>query len=141
MSWSKNNWRQYYDRASAVNFVTDRAFALVEYDGEKFSFLFASSAFKNTWISLGVGGFEVIYRNVNVATSPLHKQPVDMCATSRAGSSQGEVFFSAHGPHVRLAASCLSAFENHAIYDAEIADLSDGESGRICEWLDAAAAV
>lgn len=117
-------WQSYYDAAGAVNFDTDKAMALVEYDGEKFEFLYYNGAFRETWRKIGANQMKTVYENLNSARSPLHRKFKAFQEQVCGSDGEQEMVYSVRGHYVRLVARCLAEYQDHAIFTADISSLS-----------------
>ncbi len=132
----KRGWRSYFNSIGMVNFITDRALGIVEYDGTNFRYLFVNPAFHVVWESLGVLNMGTIYDNINSVTSPLSRQFRDLGSSLHAGEEAREIIYSVRGQYVRLNACCIAEMEDHSVFDVEITNLSGKEADKKRDKLD-----
>lgn len=67
-------WKKYYSKIGEVNFITSKPLAIIEYDGEDFSYLYANQPYKKIWSELGISGIDSVVEMINSKASPLWVQ-------------------------------------------------------------------
>ncbi len=129
-------WKNYYNSISAVDVITDRPLAIMEYDGENFTCLYLNQNVKQVWESLGAVNMEIVYESINSGISPLSKQFRDVQMNLQPEDAPREIVCSVRGQYVRLMAKCLARHGVHAAFLVENTNLSGSEAEKKREQLD-----
>ncbi len=120
----KRAWTKYYDAIGTSNFITDRAVALAEYDGQNISLLFMNNTFENVLQEIGAKSLEVVNHNMNSPMSAISQQFRDLRESCHVGNGVHEIVYTVRGYYVRLRVECLAEFENYGAFILEIFNLS-----------------
>ena len=118
----------YYNSIGVSDFVTNRPLAIVEYDGKDMKFKYINSEFQDVLDSLGGSDMEMVYNNINSPASPISKQFRDLQETCHLGAGVKQIIYTVRNQYVRLRVKCLAEHENMSAYEAEIINLTIGES-------------
>ena len=132
----RRGWRRYYDSIGKINFITDRALSIVEYDGENFEYLFVNPAFKEVWKSFGITDEGIAYSSINEQSSVIYRQLRELEMSLHEEDEPRDIIYSSRGQYIRLTARCLSKKEKHSVFDVAIVNLTNKEEEKKREQLD-----
>lgn len=117
-------WAKYYNSIGATNFISDRALAVAEYDGNNISLLFTNDAFNEVLDEIGATSLDSVDHIMNTPTSTLFQQLRDLRESLHVGTGVQEIVYTVRGYYVRLRAECLAEYENFSGFVLEIFNLS-----------------
>ncbi len=121
-----NSRSHFYSLVGAVNMMTDRSYAIVEYDNIDFTFLYVNNAYQIVWQKIGASSLDVVNENMNHPDSPLYQQFRDLAATLDDVGAEREIVYTIRGFDVRLVAQCLAMEGTYKAFGLEIVNLSGG---------------
>lgn len=117
-------WNNYYDGIGKVNFITDRAMAIVQYDRREIQFLHVNSYFQEVLKRAGVTDMERMYRNVNSPSMPLYHQFRTIHKNILEDGMVQEMDYTIRGEYLRVKAKRIVHYGERYIYQLEVQNLS-----------------
>ncbi len=120
-------WHAYYAKAGNINLITDRALAVMDYDGEKFHYLYVNQAYREVWKEIEVTGEEMVLVNLNDKGSPLYGLYWKFLERLRHKQDFQNIEYAVYGHYVRLRAKLICQEKEHCLLQTEIINLSHGE--------------
>ncbi len=124
----KIEWRPYYERISAEDFVTDKALAVYEYDGSEFRLLYHNQKYEQVVFGTGISDMGKNIEEINSPLSALHKIYNELRLRCEPGGEEQSLAFTVRDHLMRLNVRCLAACEENLSYAVELIDLSGAES-------------
>ncbi len=129
-------WHSYYSKAGSVNLITDRALAIMDYDGENFQYLYINQAYRDVWKDIEVPGEEMVYANLNDRTSPLYGMYRDFLDRLRYQEDFQSVEYAVFRHFVRLRAKLICRQKNHCLIQTELINLTHRDEPEDKEQFD-----
>ncbi len=121
-------WKDYYDAADQIDYMTDRSMAIVEYDGTNFVYLYMNHFFREVLESIAVPDLDTMYETMNSANSPLSNQFRSFQYQLEAGGGTKELDYVLRGSYIRLTGKCLAEHDGHFLTMIGITNLTQGEA-------------
>ena len=108
-------FRKYYASAGRVNFITDQAMGILDYDGEKFHQLYENEKYTNVWKKIGIENKDRRFELFNSSHSYSAKAARGALEKLDLGAEPVSLEFNIYGYFVNLRAKMLAMEQGHRL--------------------------
>ncbi len=118
------DWKDYYTRISASNLVTEKAHAIIEYDGANYRFLYLNDAYRAALYSTGISDMRQVVENINSPISPVNRLYGNLRERCLLDHPAQSMVYSIRDHYVRINVKRIAEQENLSAYEVELIDLT-----------------
>lgn len=136
MGIERRMWHNYYDAIGRVNFITDRALAVAEFDGSSIELIYMNEHYKKVLQRFGSNAVENIDLNINSPASPLYRQFRKLHQSIPDGDVFQDIDYAVRGEYMRIRARRIARQQYKNAYHISIQDLSHKKGRAREEKLD-----
>ncbi len=128
--------RDYYERISASDFVTEKAHAIFEYDGKMYRFMYLNKPYEEALRSTGITDRKQILENINSPMSPVNQLYNDLRVRCTVGGEPQSIVYSLRDHYIRLNVRCIAQCDNKSAFEVEMIDLTGTDAEMTRSKLD-----
>ncbi len=116
-------WQECFEKIGLIEFLTDRPFAVLDFDGNNFKFLFNNDAYMEVLSATGATGMDMVHASMNSEKSPLREKFLALQAKGVIGGDSEEMVYEVRGSTLRIRGRAICRNGDHVLSVIEIVAL------------------